>query len=133
MVHADTPLANHDMNMSLLYSLSAEQAAALLETQFTEVERFDSPLQNLALYKDIMTFGVTQLPGVKPVSQLDLAAIFLGSASDKSVPVSEDTVSAVNKILGLVEMDAGDRATLAAKAEIVRKAILSGHGDEPGH
>ena len=126
-------LANHNAKMSELYNLSAEQAAVLLETQFLEVERYDSPLQNLALYKDVMTFGITQLPDVKPASQLDLAAIFLGSASDKTVPISEETVMAVNKILGLVEMEADDRATLASKAETVREAILTGHGDVPGH
>jgi hypothetical protein len=126
-------LAHHNKDMVELYNLSAEQAAELLKTQFPEVERFDSPLQNLALYRDIMTFGVTQLPNVDPASRLDLAAIFLGSASDKSVPISEETVSAVNTILGLVEMEAEERSTLAAKAEIVREAILSGHGDEPGH
>lgn len=126
-------LANHSEKMSELYNLSAEQAAVLLKTQFLEVERYDSPLQNLALYKDVMTFGITQLPDVKPASQLDLAAIFLGSASDKTVPISEETVMAVNKILDLVEMEADDRAALAAKAETVREAILTGHGDVPGH
>ena len=126
-------LATHSETMAALYNLSAEQAAALLQTQFDDVERFHSPLQNLALYKDIMTFGATQLPGVKPASQLDLAAIFLGSASDKTVPISEDTVTAINAILGLMELDAGDRATLATKAETVREAILVGHGDEPAH
>lgn len=126
-------LATHSETMAALYNLSAEQAAALLQTQFDDVERFHSPLQNLALYKDIMTFGTTQLPGVNPATQLDLAAIFLGSASDKTVPISEDTVTAINAILGLMEMKAGDRATLATKAEIVREAILVGHGDEPAH
>ena len=119
--------------MAALYNLPAEQAAALLQARFADVERFDSPLQNLALYKDVMTFGATQLPGVKPASQLDLAAIFLGSASDKTVPISEDTVTAVNTILGLMEMEPADRATLAEKAEIVREGILAGHGDEPAH
>jgi hypothetical protein len=126
-------LATHTPNMAALYNLSAEQAAALLRTQFADVERYDSPLQNLALYKDIMTFGATQLPGVTPASQLDLAAIFLGSASDKTIPISEDTVTAVNRILGLVELEPADRATLASKAETVRAAILTGHGPETGH
>jgi len=126
-------LATHSEAMAALYNLPAEQAAALLQARFADVERFDSPLQNLALYKDVMTFGVTQLPGVKPASQLDLAAIFLGSASDKTVPISEDTVTAVNTILGLMEMEPADRATLAEKAEIVREGILAGHGDEPAH
>ena len=126
-------LVGHTENMSMFYSLTAEQAAVLLKNRFSEVERYDSPLQNLALYKDIMTFGVTQVPGAKPASQLDLAAIFLGSAADKNVTINAETVAAVNKILGLVEMNSEERAILAAKAETIREAILAGHGEEPHH
>jgi hypothetical protein len=125
-------LANYSAQMAALYNLPADEAAQLLQAHFREVERYDSPLQNLALYKDVMTFGDTQLPGVEPVSQIDLAAIFLGSASDKNIPVTEDTVTAVNRILGLVELSPDDRAALASKAEQVRDAILTGHG-EAGH
>lgn len=114
--------------MVQLYNLSAEDAAALLQTHYRDVARIDSPLQNLALYKDVMTFGRSQLSGVNN-SQLDLAAIFLGSASDKNIPVSEDTVIAINRILGLVDLSDQERATLAGKAETVRSAILIGHGD----
>jgi hypothetical protein len=130
-------LATYSEAMAALYSLDAEQAAALLSTSFRDVTRYDSPLQNLALYKDVMTFGDTQLreldPDVTPASQLDLAAIFLGSASDKTIPISEDTVIALNRILGLVELDADDRSTLATKAETVRAAILEGHGPTEEH
>jgi hypothetical protein len=130
-------LATYQQGMRALYSLDADQAAALLARSFSQVARYDSPLQNLALYKDVMTFGDTQLrsldPDLVPASQLDLAAIFLGSASDKTVPVSEDTVIAVNRILGLVEMDAGERALLASKAEMVRQAIFVGHGPVEDH
>ena len=130
-------LASYQPGMRALYGLDAEQAAALLASSFSEVARYDSPLQNLALYKDVMTFGDTQLrsldPDLVPASQLDLAAIFLGSASDKTVPISEDTVTAVNRILGLVEMDPDERALLAGKAETVRQAILAGHGPVEAH
>lgn len=130
-------LATYQQGMRDLYSLDANQAAALLASSFSEVARYDSPLQNLALYKDVMTFGDTQLrsldPDLVPASQLDLAAIFLGSASDKTVPISEDTVTAVNRILGLVEMDPDERAVLASKAETVRQAILTGHGPVEDH
>ena len=130
-------LSTYQPGMRALYGLDAEQAAALLASSFSEVARYDSPLQNLALYKDVMTFGDTQLrsldPDLVPASQLDLAAIFLGSASDKTVPISEDTVTAVNRILGLVEMDPDERALLAGKAETVRQAILVGHGPVEAH
>jgi len=125
-------LATYRQPMRVIYSLDDEQAAALLATSYRDVARYGSPVQNLALYRDVMTFGNTRLrnmdPNLRPASQLDLAAIFLGSASDKSIPISEDTVTAVNRILGLVEMDAEDRAVLAGKAETVRQAILVGHG-----
>ncbi len=130
-------LATYQQPMRVIYSLNADQAAALLASSYRNVARYDSPVQNLALYRDVMTFGDTQLrnmdPNLTPASQLDLAAIFLGSASDKTIPISEDTVTAVNRILGLVEMDAEDRAVLAGKAETVRQAILAGHGPAEDH
>ena len=118
--------------MAELYSLDADQAAALLRTSFFDVSCYDSPLQNLALYKDVMISGDTLLrtidPNLTPASQLDLAAIFLGSASDKTIPISEDTVTALNRILNIAELSQEERSTLATKAETVREAILTGHG-----
>lgn len=138
LAHAEgEALATYSEAMAALYSLDADQAAALLSTSFRDVSRYDSPLQNLALYKDVMTFGDTQLneidPNVLPASQLDLAAIFLGSASDKTIPISEDSVTALNRILGLVELSPEDSRTLATKAETVREAILTGHGPTETH
>ena len=123
-------LSSYTSAMSQLYNMNAESAAALLQAKYAEIARIDSPLQNLALYKDLMTFGKTQLPGVNPSSQLDLAAIFLGSASDKSIPVSENTVIAINTILGLVPMKPEDVKVLATKADAVRAGILAGHGEK---
>lgn len=116
-------------SMASLYQLSAEEAATLFKDNYNDLVRIHSPVQNLALYKDIMTFNQTQLPGVTPASTFDLAAIFLGSASDKNIPISENSVIAINRILGLVEMNQEDIATLANKAESVRASILIGHGD----
>lgn len=130
-------LANYVEEMSELYNLDAYQASALLKTNFSNVSRYDSPLQNLALYKDIMTFGVTELRTLdgtlSATSQLDLAAIFLGSASDKTIPISENSIIAINRILGLVEMNSDELNTLAIKAELVREAILIGHGPVDDH
>jgi len=115
----DKALEEFNQNMAALYNLTAEQAAALLQNNYNESERIHSPVQNLALYKDVMIFGKTQLPGVNPASTYDLAAIFLGSASDKNIPITNDTIIAINRILGLIE--------LATKAEAVRASILVGH------
>ena len=120
-------LEEFNASMAALYNLSADEAASLLSTQYGETERIHSPVQNLALYRDVMVFGKTQLPDVTPASTYDLAAIFLGSASDKNIPITDDTIIAINRILGLVEMNAGDISVLSAKAESVRTAILAGH------
>lgn len=126
-------LSRYTSEMASLYNLSAEEAAAVLKASYRETARLDSPLQNLAMYEQVMTFNQTELQGVSAASPIDLAAIFLGSASDKNLPVTEDTVVALNRILGLKELDADQRAELAAKANTVREAILVGHGPETSH
>lgn len=126
-------LSRYTTAMMALYSLSAEEAAEQLRLAYETTARLDSPLQNLAMYRDVMTFGKSELNGITPSSQYDLAAIFLGSASDKSIPVTRNTVIAVNRILGLQELPADDIAALASKAETVRSAIAIGHGDTGEH
>lgn len=121
-------LKNWDGSMESFYELTAEAAANLLETQYDTVVRIDSPLENLALYQELLADGSTQLPGVTPASTLDLAAILLGSASDKTLAISDDTVKAINIILG-INMTPADEHTLAVKAEDVRDAISTGHGE----
>lgn len=123
-------VANFDPALSAtLYSMTAEQFAAYLQANYATVTRIDSPLENLGLYKDILADGQTQLAGVTPASSLDLAAIFLGSASDKTIPVTTDTVVAVTTIMQLPALTDAQVASLAAKAEAVRLAILAGHGE----
>ena len=111
-----------------LYSMTAEAFAAHVKANYDTVVRIDSPLENLGLYKDFLVESKTALPGVTPASKLDLAAIFLGSASDKTIAVTADTVTAVTKILGLPDFTAAETAALAAKADAVRAAIEEGHG-----
>jgi hypothetical protein len=65
--------------------------------------------------------------GITPASTTDLAAIFLGVASDKTVPISTDTVIAINVIMDL-GLDSGEIESLATKAEDVREGVLEGHG-----
>lgn len=129
-------LDNWDGSMESFYELTAEAAATLLSTQYDTVVRIDSPLENLALLQELLADGATQLPGVTPASKLDLAAILLGSASDKTLEVTEDTVRALAVILGVTLTDDNDPTTmtdevsiLADKAEAVRSAILTGHGE----
>ncbi|HKJ07551.1 MAG TPA: hypothetical protein VKA76_00535 [Gammaproteobacteria bacterium] len=94
----------------------------------TAIVRIDSPLENLALYKDLLQDGKVVLPDgttfTTTLSTTDLAAIFLGGASDKTLEVTDQTVDAVGTILN-VTVD--DPAALADKADDVRAAIYEAH------
>jgi hypothetical protein len=56
-----------------------------------------------------------------------LLAVFLGTASDKSVPITADTALAVSTILGQ-PLSRDEAAALAEDAERIRQAIVQGHG-----
>lgn len=90
--------------------------------------RVDSPLENLALYKDLLTDGViTDAPaGITSNTEL-LAAFFLGAASDKTLPISTDTVTAINTILGVSLPDGVDLSTFAETADTIREKIYEVH------
>lgn len=71
----------------------------------------DSPLQNLAIYKQLMLYGYlgpendpVQLPGGNgPRNVLMTAARSLGAAADKSGKVTVDMVEYINQFLGLAD------------------------------
>ncbi len=113
------------ITIAQLYSMSATQFATWIRTNFSSATIIDSPLANLALLKHLVSDGQTQLTGVTPYSTNDLAAIFIGAASDKSLPISTNTVIAITTILGIT---VSDPAAVAAQAEIVRQAISAAHG-----
>jgi hypothetical protein len=114
-----------------LYSLPTLQAVIDAIKAGTLV-RVDSPLANLGLYKDMVLDG-TIGDGTKIVVTADnyvlLAAIFIGGASDKTLPISVETVKAVNTILGLILPATVTEAQIATSAEAVRLAILEAHGE----
>ena len=116
------------MTVAQLYSLPASEFSYIVQTYYPSIVRIDSPLENLSLLKSFALTGATPLAGTTPASRDDFIAIFLGSASDKTIPISADTVTAVNTILGLPALTPEQTADIAAKAEEVRLAILSGHG-----
>ncbi|HVC11417.1 MAG TPA: hypothetical protein VNE59_07260 [Burkholderiales bacterium] len=93
--------------------------------------RVDSPLQNLALYRELLTtatLGTTGIP-VTTANYTLLAAIFIGGASDKTLPISASSVEAVNTIMGLT-LPTGVTATdVAVAADTIRQAILTAHGE----
>lgn len=118
----------YTMTVAELYSLPAAQFAQVVELNYDVVSRIDSPLENLALLKDVAADGTTDLTGVTPASTDDLAAIFLGSAADKELPVTADTVVAVYTLLGLTVPTTEQATSIAESADYVRLAILTGHG-----
>ena len=121
-------------------ALTMEQKVAALQAvvklSFTDATmvRIDSPLQNLGLYKDLLLDGkivattATYDTTSSATRALLLAAVFVGSASDKTIPVSTATVDAIDKIMALT-LPVGLSATdVAGVAEAVRQAIAEAHG-----
>jgi hypothetical protein len=61
----------------------------------------DSPLENLALYQELMTTPADQWSDVVPLpDDFDVAALF-GAAADKTTEITVDTVVYMNTILGV--------------------------------
>lgn len=83
----------------------------------------DSPLENLAVFRDAIN-GVSTPVGAPTT---DLIAIALGTASDKAMEISEDTVTALSIIFG-VDPATLDIEAIARDAEIVRDAVAEAHG-----
>lgn len=131
-------LASVTDGMVTFYNQPLPAIIEQLRTNYDNVVRIDSPLQNLALYQDLLAHtgnlnesGLASVGvAVTPANRNDLAALLLGSASDKNLAVSEDTVKAVSIMLGVdAQLTATDVGDIAAKANAVRDAILTGHGE----
>ena len=65
----------------------------------------DSPLQNLAIYRQLMMTGTLGVPLPQGADALDTAARGLGAASDKAGEVNVDMVAYLNQIMGLSDPD----------------------------
>ena len=63
-----------------------------------DLDLVHSPMANLALYEQALKEGAWTL---------EQAALFLGRAADKTIPISIETVEAVNLILGIAADEAG--------------------------
>jgi hypothetical protein len=121
-------LASFTGDMVDFYSLSLDEMIEKLSLEWDTITIIDSPLQNLALMKDALD-GSSQLveDGIVTNDNDTLLALFLGVASDKTVPISSGTVIAITTILG-DPIIGDDAAALAADAEAIRIAVLAGHG-----
>lgn len=121
-------VSNFTPEMAAFYSLSLPEMIDQLSNNFDNVSMIDSPLENLGLLRDALdgTSVLTTDLGVVNSTSV-LAAVLLGTASDKTVEVTPETAYAVGVILGF-EMTEAEASALAADAEAVREAILDGHG-----
>jgi hypothetical protein len=120
--------------LATLADVIAAIKSGVLPGTTTPIVRIDSPLQNLGLYKDLLTDGkLISATGTvfSGLSNTDLLAIFLGGASDKAgAAVSPDTVTNLNIIFGLTDRMTADQVTaVAAGAAAVQAAILEAHGE----
>jgi hypothetical protein len=126
----DEVIATFDPDLASLYEMSAEDFGDYVLAHWND-EGFaiiDSPLQNLALLEELWVEGDTGLPGVEPASNLELAAILIGTASDKTLPVSYDTVLALAVIVGADDLSQADIQYIATAAEAVRIDVAAAHG-----
>lgn len=119
--------------LSDLYEMSADDFGdyILLHWNDADFVMIDSPLQNLAVLEALWTKIDVGLPGVDvPTEQdkLELAAILIGSASDKEVPVTYNTVLALAIIVGAENLSEADIQYIATQAEAVRVDVSTAHG-----
>ena len=122
----DEALANISPEIVSFYSMSIDEAVTKLSLDWDNVTLYDSPLQSLALFQDALD-GTSVLTTLGVENDNDtLLALFLGVASDKTEPVTYNTVLALTVIFD-VEMTEEDIASLAADAEAIRIAVLAGH------
>lgn len=120
-------LASFTPEVAAFYRLSLPEMERELSENWESVRLIDSPLQNLALLRDALGgSSILATVGIATDNETLLAA-FLGTASDKAIPVSAETAAAVSAILGQ-PLSPSEAAALAEKAERIRQAILEGHG-----
>lgn len=115
-----------------LYNMTLEQAIAAIKTyRIVPIVRVDSPTEALALYQALLRDGKITDPDatvqISSSNALVQAAIFLASASDKTKPITVDTVVAMNTILGVNNPAGVSNEQLASAAEEVRAMILLAH------
>jgi hypothetical protein len=123
----DEAIASLTPEMIAYYNLSLNDAVLQLTRNFDLVSFIDSPLQNLALLENVLSGGTAMKEAGVNTEGSVLAAKLLGAASDKTVPISTNTVIAITAILGTpISLEAAK--DLAERAEEIRIAILAGHG-----
>lgn len=120
-------LGSMTQDVLAFYSNSLDAMIDQLSLHWDEVSFIDSPLQNLALLREALEDQSILITEGVNSSNETLMAAFLGTASDKEIPITTDTVLALAAILER-QITQAEAAALAEDAERIRIAILAGHG-----
>jgi hypothetical protein len=102
----DSQLADVVVNLATADCVTLDPAGRLVastcdSTLDNLAKTIDSPLQNLAIYRELILTGSIGAPLPEGAGILDTAARGLGAASDKSGGVNVDLVAYLNQIMGL--------------------------------
>ena len=102
----DAQLADVVINLATADCRTLDPAGRLVATRVDDDlsvlwSTIDSPLQNLAVYRQLILTGTIGAPLPQGATTLDTAARGLGAAFDKSGEVDVDLVAYLNFILGL--------------------------------
>ncbi|MBF9029588.1 hypothetical protein HKCCE3408_04190 [Rhodobacterales bacterium HKCCE3408] len=113
--------------MADFYNMTLDQMVTELSLNFDSLVFIDSPLQNLAIFRDALDgsidlsdYGITQ-------DAFDIMAVTLGVASDKTIEITWETAYALSVIFEM-PMTQAEAEALAEAAEEIRIAVLAGHG-----
>jgi hypothetical protein len=130
----DSQLADVIVNLATADCVSLDPAGRLVTSRVeTVVDEFgeylydvvtsgaiDSPLQNLAIYRQLMLTGTIGVP--LPADVLDTAARGLGAGSGKTGEVNVDLVAYLNQIMGLT--DPATQTFLDKRCETYREEVM---------
>lgn len=109
------------------YNLSVNDAISQLTPDWDGTTMVDSPLQNLALVRDILKGGTAMQEAGVTNNSGTLLAMLIAAASDKNLAISTETVVALTTIFG-VPLTGASAESIAKAADAIRVAIAIGHG-----
>ena len=114
-------------DMADFYNLSLEDMITELSLNWDDITLIDSPLQNLAIFRDALDGGIDLSAYGITNDTFTIMAVTLGVASDKTVPITAETAYAISVIFEMLMTEA-EAVALATAAESIRIAVLAGHG-----
>lgn len=113
--------------MAAFYNLPLPGMIAELQGNWDTLAIIDSPLQNLALFRDALDGQIDLSAYGISNDRTTLMAVFIGVATDKAMPVTTQTVQALSIIMEM-PLSPSEASAIAAQAETIRQAVVFGHG-----